>query len=337
MQVVRRRAGRVVPKWSPTGTQGKHRYSVVMRSETHGLVAIVRTDDGMRLNGVSWFDESRHNAIQVAHADLRAFLYADALPYVEFSHEQLIQFATLLNEEVRRNHRTPSFGFQVVHATSCHLLTFLSALATHQLQAMAAIRRMHGEKSTESATAKDAFGRAFDGSRGYRFCYKLRNFAIHCSLGFLSLRITRGRTHPDQSVIPEPSVTLTVSRDYLLSFPTVWGSRVRVELESMPEEIELIRLTEDALVATRHVSRETRLLLHSKIHNNLQLIKEVAAEFATARGQPALVCIEGLAKPTMADWSNIPMSYLDFSMIDAVENALKGQPVRQYHKMFTLE
>jgi hypothetical protein len=105
-----------------------------MRTETHGLVAIVRVDDGVRLNGVSWFDESRHNAIQAAHTDLRAFLYADALPYVEFSHEQLIQFAALLNEDVRQNHRTPSFSFQVVHAMSCHLLTFLSALATHQLR-----------------------------------------------------------------------------------------------------------------------------------------------------------------------------------------------------------
>lgn len=112
---------------------------------------------------------------------------------------------------------------------------------------MAGIQRIHGEVSTESAAAKNAFGKAFDGSPGYRFCYKLRNFAIHCSLGFLSLNIIRGRTRPDQPVSPDPSVVITASRDYLLSFPTVWGSRVRAELESMPEEIELIRLTEDAL------------------------------------------------------------------------------------------
>jgi hypothetical protein len=307
----------------------------MMRTETHGLVAIVRVDDGVRLNGVSWFDESRHNAIQVAHTDLRAFLYADALPYVEFSHEQLIQFAALLNEDVRRNHRTPSFGFQLVHATSCHLLTFLSALTTHQLQAMAGIQRVYGKISTESVAAKNAFGRAFDGSPGYRFCYKLRNFAIHCSLDFLSLHIIRGRTRPDQTAIPEPSVVITASRDALLSFSTVWGNSVRAELESMPEEIELIRLTEDALVATRHVSQETRLLVHSKIHNNLRLMKDVAAEFAAVQGQPALVGIESLANVTRTDWSNIPVSYLDFSMIDVVENALKGQPVRQYDKMFT--
>ena len=199
---------------------------------------------------------------------------------------------------------------------------------------MAAIRRIHGEDSVESAAAKNAFDKAYDDSPGYRFCYKLRNFAIHCSLGFLSLRITRAKTHPDQSAIPDPSVVLIASRDHLLSFPTVWGNRVRVELEFMPEEIELIRLTEDALVATRHVSQETRLLLHSKIHDNLRLMKEVATEFAAVQGQPALVRIESLAELPRVDWSNIPISYLDFSMIDAVENALKGQPIRRYDKMF---
>lgn len=61
-------------------------------------------------------------------------------------------------------------------------------------------------------------------------------------------------------------------------------------------------------------------------------MKEVAAEFAAVHGQPALVGIESLANSARTGWSNTPISHLDLSMIDAVENALKGQPVRRYDK-----
>jgi hypothetical protein len=124
--------------------------------------------------------------------------------------------------------------------TTC-LLNWMNSVKIFVDHELARYARLYGKKSVELSTFKAATRQEFDENLGYRFMYKLRNYATHCGLPIGSVTLGSG---PDRS---SQTISFSLNRDSLLNDFNQWGPIVKSDLEQMAEDFEIFPLVRECM------------------------------------------------------------------------------------------
>ncbi len=111
------------------------------------------------------------------------------------------------------------------------IFNFCASMRTFVDHAMTAVKR-----KGEAESFKRFVSQIFDESKEYRFFDKLRNFIIHYSYPFTGLKME----------VPD-LVKIVCPKEHLLGF-NKWGTIVKKDLASMPEEIDVRQYIEPLLI-----------------------------------------------------------------------------------------
>lgn len=199
--------------------------------------------------------------------------------------KSVLQFATITISLGRKfttsDHRM--LGEAVIAST----VNWLTAARLFLDHAETDLKRRFGKTSAEAVTFQKATSTAFDGSVGYRFCSKFRNYVQHCGLPYSHIEVTAVDADAPPGAVQ--SAAFVLDRDELLEEYDEWG-RVRHDLLGMPKSFSLLPLADDAMKALRKIYR---ILLDRKIDEALERCGVVTDALATieATGQVGLPAI----------------------------------------------
>jgi hypothetical protein len=141
------------------------------------------------------------------------------------------------------------------------VMDWLGSMRTFLAHSERRVKRTSGEPEYRHLCS-DAYETYF----GYRFLYRLRNYAQHLALPVHSLHLT------------ESGWTILVSRDALIEQFDGW-SAVRTELLTGPEDIALVPLLAEAMEAMQPIAAMTRRWDHPVAREALAGYEELRAHF----------------------------------------------------------
>jgi hypothetical protein len=141
---------------------------------------------------------------------------------------------------------TEDAGFSLVGET----MNWLTAVRLF-LDQETEYKRRHGRQSSQVERFESARRAAYDNSLGYRFTYKLRNYAQHCGLPLSSVQL-RLPKHGESGV---QRIEFHLKRDDLLRDYDEWGP-VKKDLKAMAPAFTLLPLVADAMEALRTLAQE---------------------------------------------------------------------------------
>jgi len=116
------------------------------------------------------------------------------------------------------------------------MLNFLSSMRTYLDHLETSINRRHGKGSANLRRFKEYCSAAYDGHFSYRFLYRLRNYAQHCSLPINHIRFSIAPPKDPESK-PIHSLQVGIQRDQLLG-QFDWGP-IEQELTSQPALVNI--------------------------------------------------------------------------------------------------
>jgi hypothetical protein len=158
---------------------------------------------------------------------------------------------------------------QLSNALMSQIMNWLMSFRLYLDHAETELKRRFGKDSAHVHRFTDQTHECYDGSIGYRFIYRFRNYVQHCGapLSFLSLSPPR----PEASnPLLRQSARFTLSRDDLLA-KFDWGTAVRRDLVAMPETFELQPLAEEAMEQLRIIDR---LILELNLNEGARTIHD---------------------------------------------------------------
>jgi hypothetical protein len=202
-------------------------------------------------------------------------------------HEYYDNFFSQVKGKDRINERDA--GFRLVVETM-NWLTAVRLFLDHQ---ETEYKRRHGRSSIQLGRLKFACRSAFDRSVGYRFTYKLRNYAQHCGLPLHSI-------HVRLSAAGETGVRrieFQLDRDDLLSEYLEWGS-VKKDLKEMPPRFPLLPLVIEAMEELRQIARDVLRIDIEFALDTIQVIREAVDLLGVHEGRGALMVFTPLSDET---------------------------------------
>ena len=131
------------------------------------------------------------------------------------------------------------------------------------------LSRRFGDTSPQLNRFQSVKSVVFDGSVGYRFIYKFRNYVQHCGSPLSSIVIGRQGENGGET---RRSVAFTLNRDQLLRDYDGWGRFVLQDLSEMTETFQLEPLARDAMNGVREINK---VLLDISIENGARTISDV--------------------------------------------------------------
>lgn len=169
------------------------------------------------------------------------------------------------------------------------LINWLASMRMYLDHQETLLKRRHGAESEEVATFKRATSDAYDSRFGYRFCYRFRNYVLHCGLPPVHFQLSVDQSGGDIDWMRR-KVAIQLSPTSLLENFDGWRT-VRADLELMAEPLDFIPLVNEAMESMRDIYRTClRLNLEYAITRSQALesaLARIDAEMAED-GQPAL-------------------------------------------------
>ncbi len=170
-----------------------------------------------------------------------------------------------------------------------------------------------GSNSEESARFHDARRRAYDTHAGYRFTYKLRDFAQHGGLPLSGLTIQAG-TNGQTDLVPH------LRRSTLLTSGFHWGAAVRSLIEASDEVIPFMPLVEQAMEGLNHIEDVVTRIHIERSAGDRQLVLNAIARVRDRDGHPAVFSLPPYGMDGQTAWSTLPTA----ESIEAVVNRTAG-------------
>ena len=208
-------------------------------------------------------------------------------------------------------------------------INWLTAFRLYLDHTEAQLKRRYGNTSVEWRRFHEATSAAFDGSVGYRFVYKLRNYVQHCGLPLSRI------TLDDAGLTAAPAVQrvrFLLDRDQLLANYGEWR-QVRADFRAMPETFAADPLCDEAMEQLRLIERERLRVEIERAAASASAVQAALDRLAAfpPGGAPALIATRSLVDgrvtmtPTM-----IPDAAIDqLSKIaagDADPDSIIGKP-----------
>jgi hypothetical protein len=144
----------------------------------------------------------------------------------------------------------PERRVQLAESVMSSMVNWLSSMRLFLDHEQTELTRRFGSGSSEVRRFKSATSEAYDGSVGYRFAYRFRNYVQHCGLPLSSMQITE---NVDPSTMGVQRVVFLVDRDALVDRFDAWGPQVSADLAGMPGTFEVLPLIRDAMAGLTSV------------------------------------------------------------------------------------
>lgn len=166
------------------------------------------------------------------------------------------------------------------------LLNLLFSFRTFLDHTETNLKRRHGKDSAEVKLFKETCSKCYDENFSYRFIYRLRNFAQHCSLPIGGIEMKSSKPSPDA----QESHTLEVYflRNLLLQNFDEWGKQVKSELEAMSERFDInthVNQMVECLDAINSVLIREQI---SEASTHAKVIADLVSEVRAVGGNPAI-------------------------------------------------
>lgn len=117
------------------------------------------------------------------------------------------------------------------------LMNFLASVRSYLDYIELNVKRKYGKTSSNAMKFKKYCSEAYDNSFSYRFLYKFRNYAQHCSLPLTRIRFSAKADGKD-SETDHRVLEVGINRDELLEKHFDWG-KIKQEVSEQPEIINI--------------------------------------------------------------------------------------------------
>lgn len=200
------------------------------------------------------------------------------------------------------------------------VVNWLTAVHLFLDHAEAELSRDHGPNSPQLERLNAAMSAQYDTLFGYRFCYKLRNFVLHCGLPPFRTTLTT----PDAESPPwaEQKFRLLLDREELLDRFKKW-STVGHDLRTQNREFEFAPLVDEAMDGLAKVHA---VLVRERIERSMSFIDELLAagdriSQASPEGHPVVFSIA--PRPT-EEGLNVSWTHLRTDVAAQLRNAVQS-------------
>lgn len=164
------------------------------------------------------------------------------------------------------------------------------------------LKRQNGQASRQVDAFKQACSEAYDGHFGYRFLYKLRNYAQHCTLPIDNLALS---SFVDKHGQVRNRLSLTFTRDNLLEEAELWGSLWR-ELKGMPERLDVAPLVEEMMTCLKCIRER---VLSEQIVDLVEPAKEMLRLESIGRELGGKACLMTVSDGNEADQLSMKLEW----------------------------
>lgn len=205
---------------------------------------------------------------------------------VEKNYQRIISAEKFYKNAIARRVDTSDLNATaVVDNLSVDIINWLMATRMFLDHHQTTLSDQYGSGSVQVGRFKAACSAEFDGSVAYRFMYKLRNFTQHC--GFPLNRLTVSARNPDADDW-SPVVRLSAERDGLLR-DFDWGAKVRSDIQSMPDEVDVLAMLRAAAPCFRRIFAEIINIRLNNCVDAITKVREAAALYESVTAEKFLM------------------------------------------------
>jgi hypothetical protein len=205
---------------------------------------------------------------------------------IERNRKRIASVAAYYQELFRMRRRSEIFHPQSsVETLAFEVLNWLTATRLFLDHHLTSFTHKYGKNSAELLGLKEKMSEQYDSSLAYRFLYKLRDYTQHC--GFPVDQVAVGHSENDESGNENIRVLFTASRDRLLR-DFDWNAKVRQDLRSMPERIDVLEMIEQVAPCFRKIFAQIVRVRLEGIERSVETIEEMARLLEGVEGDPHL-------------------------------------------------
>lgn len=252
-----------------------------------GVIGAGTSPIDRQLTAVYRLTDEEYVAYKSAVTELRAWVTSDAHSLIGYSLQSLqatIDKCAALFRDTPR----PSSPQGIKLAINAAFLNLLSHARLYLDHTETMIKHAsHSTKEDDLAKFKEITGTEYDNVFAYRFCYKLRNYAMHCGFPISGFSAHSGFIDGTEQV--EHSFEVTFSTKELLSNFDKWGAKVKSDLKSMPEQLDMLKIANEYVQALERVQEKMLKVYSSRLLKAAKTIKSVAAHAKKVDGYPHII------------------------------------------------
>ena len=156
----------------------------------------------------------------------------------------------------------------------------------------------HGRSSNQVEEFEHATHDAYDGHPGYRFMYKLRDFAQHGGTPLSGL-LVQSSSSGGSELVPH------LRREALLEARFNWGT-VRKQIEAGDEVIPLLPLAGQAMDGLRHIERVVVRHHAADVVTDAGVLVDAVERVSATEGHPAVFSLPAPDRDGPISWATLP-------------------------------
>lgn len=269
-------------------------------------------------NAVHKLDDKEYESYKNAVNELRAWATSDAYLLIRYSYQSLqqtVRRCAILYSQTP----TPSNPHSVKLAINADFLNLLSHARLYLDHAETQLKRAkHGKKDEELAEFKRVTAHEYDSVFAYRFCYRLRNYALHCGFPITGFSAHSGFVEGTQE--QEHSFEATFSTKVLLENFSEWGAQVKAELTAMPDQLDLMEIASEYVEALERVYKQMLKAYLPRLKSAAKTVQAMADYAKTENGHPHIFSMppDETIKPPISNL-NMTIEKIPLDLVASVE------------------
>ena len=269
-------------------------------------------------NAVHRLSVKEYETYKNAVNELRAWATSDAYLLIRYSYQSLQQTmrrCAILYSQTP----TPSNPHSVKLAINADFLNLLSHARLYLDHAETQLKRaQHGKKDEELAEFKRVTAHEYDNVFAYRFCYRLRNYALHCGFPITGFSAHSGFVQGTQK--QEHSFEATFSTKTLLENFSEWGPQVKAELESKSEQLDLMEIASEYVAALEKVHKQMLKAYLPRLKSAAKTVQIMADHVKNENGHPHIFSLppDETIKPQISNL-NMTIEKIPLDLVASVE------------------
>ena len=168
------------------------------------------------------------------------------------------------------------------------LLNFLSTLRTFLDHSEFNLKKRYGNYSKRVREYKKACSSEYDNFFSYRLVYKLRNYTQHCGMPLGQIRFeSKSEDAEAQRVVD--TLAVYFNRDRLLLSEFDWGSKLKREIQALPERFEINPHVAQAMQCVKRINLSLIKPNLTELNRSVQIVRSLVAPLKLQSGVPCIL------------------------------------------------
>ena len=255
-------------------------------------------------------DEEEYTRIQLASGTVYAAIGSRQFVITQKNYQRIMNTVEFYRNAIANRTLSASLSHRsIVENLSVDIINWLTSTRLFLDHHLTHLAHKYGKKSVELERFELATNKEYDSVQAYRVLYKLRDYTQHCGFPIDNISMTaRDPDTEDWTAL----VTLSANRDALLQ-DFDWKKKVREDLLSMDEMIDILPLIREAQPCFRRIFAELLRIRLENSQESVRVVREAAHRLESVTAKKYLIkttIVDG--NPTEITHNTLPIEICDW-------------------------